>query len=404
MRKISSETRICKCGCEETFECKTNSKQKFIHGHSCKKYLETIALWKDIEQVVCQLCQKRFRRITNTHLKYSHGITEKEYGEMFPNIPMIAEELKKRYADTFRGKSYEEIYGREQGEELRKRREESAIKQMKNLDQIEIRRRKLKKIQLWKTYRERAIKHYGLKCQICNRSLLEEEVDVHHKDGKNFPNAYGNHSVENLMVLCRSCHSKIAPKYYKVKGDLLVEKAAAEMLSRLGLDITNDPNLKDTPRRIAALYEEVFSGLKEENRPYITFFPNEKSTKCDQIVMVKANFMSMCSHHFMPFFGEAFFGYIPGKQLIGLSKIKRVIDYFANRPQLQEKLTQEVVDFLDEKIHPKGCMLVMKAMHMCVAIKDRSQLSAQATTSAVKGCFKETTVKNEFLSLINSTS
>ena len=401
MKRIPRETRTCGCGCKGTFECKINSMQKFLRGHSYKtKKYKRITMWMDKEYVVCQLCQKRFKRITNTHLKYSHEITEKEYREMFPDASMIAKELKKKYADSVRDKSYEEIYGGEKGKKLRETRKQAAIVQMKNPDQIEVRRIKMKKVQPWKTYRQRAIKHFGLRCQICNKDLAEEEVVVHHKDGKNFSNSYGNHMLENLMVLCRSCHSKLAPKYYKVKGDIQVERAVSEMMDKLGLDTVNDPNLKDTPRRIATLYEEAFSGLKEENRPYLTFFPNEKVVKYDQIIMMKANFMSMCSHHFMPFFGQAFFGYIPDQQLVGLSKVRRVIDYFAHRPQLQERLTQEVVNFLDEKIRPKGCMLVMKALHMCVVIKDPSQINTQAVTSAIKGCFKEALVKNEFLNLI----
>ena len=248
----------------------------------------------------------------------------------------------------------------------------------------------------WTTYRQRALAIYGTTCVVCGRTRDEQDVVVHHKDGTNYPG--GNHTIENLAVLCRECHNKLAPQHHKLLGDHLVERDVASMLVHLGLD-PEDPNLKDTPRRIATLYENMFSGLKKENIPDFTVFDN-KNPKYDQVVLVKAKFMSTCSHHFLPFFGEAYFGYIPDKKVVGLSKIRRVIQYFAHRPQTQERLTQQVVEYLDKKLKPKGCMLIMKARHMCIIVKDPSQMDTQTSTSAIRGCFKESTVRNEFLQLV----
>jgi len=248
----------------------------------------------------------------------------------------------------------------------------------------------------WRTYRKRAIDAYGTTCGVCGITYDEDDVVVHHKNGKNYPGS--DHSLDNLMIMCRRCHNQLAPLHAKILGDQKVEQAVSKMIQSLGLD-PEDPNLKDTPRRIATLFEEMFSGIDPNNAPNITLFDNEDPAY-DQIVSTGADFMSMCSHHFMPFFGSAYFGYIPGKKVIGLSKIRRVIQYFAHRPQLQERLTEQVIELLDSILQPKGCMLVMKARHMCVILKDPSQLNTETVTSAVRGCFREAAVKQEFLSLI----
>ncbi len=249
----------------------------------------------------------------------------------------------------------------------------------------------------WTTYRKRALDKYGPGCSTCGDIPKDiRDSVVHHKDGRNYPG--GNHTIENLVVMCRSCHNKLAPQHHKMMGDRLVEKDVANMLLHLKLDV-EDPNLKDTPRRIATLYDHMFSGLKSENKPDFTVFPNTKP-KYDQIILVRADFMSMCSHHFMPFYGEAYFGYVPDKHIVGLSKIRRVLQYFAHRPQLQERLTQQTIELLHKKLKPKGSMLVTYAKHMCIIVKDPSQKDSQTVTSAIKGCFNTPAIRNEFLQLV----
>jgi len=124
------------------------------------------------------------------------------------------------------------------------------------------------------------------------------------------------------------------------------EENAKKMLLSLGLDI-NDEHLQDTPKRIVKMYKEVFSGLLQENEPKFTVFNNPDY---NEMIIIQGKFSSMCSHHFLPFLGEFYFGYIPDKKICGLSKIPRVVEYFAKRPQVQERLTQQIIDYLDEKL------------------------------------------------------
>lgn len=154
----------------------------------------------------------------------------------------------------------------------------------------------------------------------------------------------------------------------------------------LNLDIT-DPNLKDTPKRIAKMYtEELFSSLFQEP-PKITVFPNSK--KYTGIVLLdNIPFTSVCSHHFLPFQGLAWFLYIPKDHLVGASKVSRLIAYHAARPQIQEQLTQEIVDDFVKKVNPLGVMLVMRAVHGCMSCRGIRQ-GGGLITSVVQGAFEE---------------
>lgn len=170
----------------------------------------------------------------------------------------------------------------------------------------------------------------------------------------------------------------------------------------LGLDI-NDPNLVDTPRRIAKMYgTELFHNVGEEF-PEADFrkFPNDK--KYDQIMMVdNIHFTSMCSHHFMPFTGKAWFLYIPNEHdLVGISKIPRLVEFYSARPQLQENLCHEIINRFIDVMKPKGAMLVMRAIHGCMSCRGVRQYdNTGMTSSAIYGCFKEEAVRLEGLELI----
>jgi len=182
----------------------------------------------------------------------------------------------------------------------------------------------------------------------------------------------------------------------------IVKDCLTRMLSEgLGLDLS-DPNLTDTPDRIARMYcQEFFSGIDEANIPKITVFPNTE--KYDQIILLdNIPFVSMCSHHFLTFRGVAHFMYIPAKHLIGASKANRIINYFAARPQLQEKLTQEIVNFFIKTVRPLGVMLIMKAEHSCMSCRGIKQQSGGGmTTSVVAGSFKDNlATRQEGLELI----
>ncbi|MEM7050456.1 MAG: GTP cyclohydrolase I FolE [Acidobacteriota bacterium] len=170
------------------------------------------------------------------------------------------------------------------------------------------------------------------------------------------------------------------------------------ILTELGLDLA-DPNLQETDRRVAKMYLEMFQGLSAGAEPKVTTFPNEEGYS--QLVMEKnIPFYSMCAHHLVPFYGHAHIAYIPGDRIIGLSKFSRILEFYAKRPQLQERLTEQVVDYLGEKLSPRGAMVVIEARHLCVEMRGVKKAGAVTTTSALRGSFHDRPVREEFLDLL----
>ncbi len=170
------------------------------------------------------------------------------------------------------------------------------------------------------------------------------------------------------------------------------------LLEALGLDL-EDPNLKQTDERMARMYLEMFHGLKEGSEPEVTTFPNDEGYS--SMVMEKdIPFYSMCAHHFVPFYGHAHIAYIPQDRIIGLSKFARILEFYAKRPQLQERLTEQVVDFLEDKLDPRGAMVVIEARHLCVEMRGVKKPGALTVTSAMRGVFHERPVREEFLDLL----
>jgi len=172
------------------------------------------------------------------------------------------------------------------------------------------------------------------------------------------------------------------------------------LVNGLGLDMT-DANLKDTPERVAKmLCRELLSNIDGEFDGY-TSFPNEDGYS--QIVMIdNIHFVSMCSHHFLPFEGKAWILYIPDKLLPGASKAARVVEFYAQRPQLQERLGHQILNNFVEKMQPLGCMVYIRAIHQCMRCRGVKQYSgAGMSTSALKGVFdKEPVARNEALDMI----
>ena len=141
----------------------------------------------------------------------------------------------------------------------------------------------------------------------------------------------------------------------------------AQIMQVLGLDLS-DPHLRGTPDRVGRMYMEIFRELGDQGEPAITCFPN--SDRYGNMVLVKdIEFFSVCSHHLIPFFGKAHIAYIPGDAIVGLSKIVRIVEFYARRPQLQERLTEQIVDFLEAKLVPKGSIVVMEARHLCMEMR-----------------------------------
>lgn len=167
----------------------------------------------------------------------------------------------------------------------------------------------------------------------------------------------------------------------------------------LGLDMSN-PNLLETPSRVARMYQELFSGL-DSNPLSLTSFPNE--SKYDEIVILdNIFFVSVCSHHFLPFTGKAWVAYIPGKKVIGASKPSRIITQCSAKPHLQEDLTMEVISILERELEANAIMVVMRAVHGCMVCRGIKQYNGSGMiTSACSGEFKSNpSAKSEVMSLI----
>ncbi len=170
------------------------------------------------------------------------------------------------------------------------------------------------------------------------------------------------------------------------------------ILKALDLDL-RDPNLAETDLRVAKMYLEMFHGLAEGAEPKVTTFPNEEGYS--HMVMEKQiPFYSMCAHHLVPFYGHAHIAYVPRDRILGLSKFSRILEFYAKRPQLQERITEQVVTFLDQQLQPQGAMVVIEARHLCVEMRGVKKPGALTVTSALRGIFHERPVREEFLDLL----
>ena len=172
------------------------------------------------------------------------------------------------------------------------------------------------------------------------------------------------------------------------------ERAAADLLNALGTD-TSSESLEGTPRRVAALYAELLSPA-----PFnATTFPNEGGY--DELVVAREiPFHSLCEHHLLPFVGVAHVAYLPGERILGLSKLARVVDYFARSLQVQERLTTQVADWLQRELEPKGVGVVLEAEHMCMSLRGVQKQGATTVTSALHGLVRDDPrTRQEFLSL-----
>jgi GTP cyclohydrolase I len=179
-----------------------------------------------------------------------------------------------------------------------------------------------------------------------------------------------------------------------------LKKICKNLLIEIGED-PNRPGLKATPERMARMFLEVFKGYDQEQMPKVTAFENnDDGIAYNQIICDEGKFSSFCEHHMALFQGTYYFGYIPDQRIIGLSKIARIIDYYASRMQIQERLGSQVVDYIERKLAPKGIILILKAHHSCKEIRGAKK-EGEMTTSIVKGIFEtDEAARKEFFSLI----
>ncbi len=173
----------------------------------------------------------------------------------------------------------------------------------------------------------------------------------------------------------------------------------AKIMEALGLNL-EDPSLKDTPERVAYMFvNEVFKGLKKENKPEVKLFPNDAEYK--GIVLHKnINVYSFCEHHFLPFLGVAHVAYLPGDFVIGLSKLNRIVEHYSRRPQLQERLTEQIAEELMEILKTKDVAVWIEAEHLCVKIRGIQHHNSKTITSFFGGRFQEEKYRDEFFKKI----
>jgi GTP cyclohydrolase I len=151
------------------------------------------------------------------------------------------------------------------------------------------------------------------------------------------------------------------------RDDAAVRRAIADLIRSLGLDPATEPDLAETPARVAELYGELFSGLDPGAEPAVVTFPHGGAG--DLVVVRDIPFHSVCVHHFVPFFGRALVAYLPGAKLAGISAAARVLEFYSRRPQLQERLGKQVADHLERLLGPRGVAVVLEARHLCMEMR-----------------------------------
>ncbi len=177
-----------------------------------------------------------------------------------------------------------------------------------------------------------------------------------------------------------------------------IRKAIREILLAVGEDPDRE-GLAETPARVARMYAELFSGLHNEPRRHLKKFFAEQY---DEIVLVRdISFNSTCEHHLLPFMGKAHIGYLPDGRVVGLSKLARVVEEVARRPQVQERMTEQIANLLVEELNAKGVAVVVEAIHTCMTIRGVRKPGSMCVTSAMKGCFRtKASSRAEMMTLI----
>lgn len=180
----------------------------------------------------------------------------------------------------------------------------------------------------------------------------------------------------------------------------MIEEKFREIMDILGLDLTDD-SLSGTPHRVAKMYvKEIFSGLNPKNLPKISLFENKYQYN-QMLVEKNITLFSHCEHHFVPILGKAHVGYISSGKVIGLSKLNRIVEYFAKRPQVQERLTCQIANYLSEVLETNDIAVVIDAKHLCVSTRGIKDTTSSTVTSVFRGKFEEEATKKEFLQYLD---
>ena len=167
-----------------------------------------------------------------------------------------------------------------------------------------------------------------------------------------------------------------------------VKEAVRMLLEGIGEDVDRE-GLRETPERIARMYEQIFAGMEENAATHLS---KTFAVASNEIVMVKdITFYSICEHHLMPFYGKAHIAYLPDGKVVGLSKLARTVEVYARRPQIQEQMTIQIVEAVMEHLKPQGVMVLLEAEHMCMTMRGVEKPGSRTVTMASRGCFQEKT-------------
>lgn len=200
-----------------------------------------------------------------------------------------------------------------------------------------------------------------------------------------------------------SFHTPLREDAFTITDELkieLIEKHFREIMHILGLDLTDD-SLQGTPHRVAKMYvKEVFRGLNPDNKPAAKLFLNRFGYN-QMLVERDITLYSYCEHHFVPIIGKAHVAYIPEKHVVGLSKLNRIVQYYAHRPQVQERLTMQIAEELKSMLFTENVAVYIEADHLCVMSRGVHDVSSSTITTEYAGLFQQEQYRNEFLSYIN---
>jgi GTP cyclohydrolase IA len=179
-----------------------------------------------------------------------------------------------------------------------------------------------------------------------------------------------------------------------------IKRAVKDIIEAIGEDSGRE-GLRDTPQRVAEMYGELFAGIKKDPKEDLEI--GFELGHREMVILKDIPFYSMCEHHLLPFFGFAHVGYIPSEdgRIVGISKLARVVETIARRPQVQERMTTEIADAIDEGIHPAGVAVVLQAEHLCMTMRGIKKPGSNVITSAIRGAFRSRAASRaEFFSLI----
>ena len=182
---------------------------------------------------------------------------------------------------------------------------------------------------------------------------------------------------------------------------LLIQEKFADIMKVLGLDLSDD-SLRGTPYRVAKMFvNEVFYGLDPKNKPNVKTFENKYGYK-NVLIEKNINVQSFCEHHFLPIVGKAHIGYIPNERVVGLSKLNRIVDYYSRRPQVQERLTRQILEELKTTLETDDVIVLIDAKHLCVSSRGIKDLGSSTLSIEASGKFKIDSKREEFIRLVST--